>query len=193
MRVLQEADFYHSGGRRSSQCKGCMRAAIRLRYADPTVRAARLAHQQTEEYKLCKRARRKQLRAAGDPQALGDTLRIRLCQVLSGKVRRTTSAVRCLGCPLPQFRSYLESKFLPGMSWENRGSVWEIDHIVPFHRVNLSDPEAQRKVCHYTNLRPLFKLDNLVRNRREVLDSELSELGLLLPDGTIRFPCDLVA
>lgn len=79
------------------------------------------------------------------------------------------------------------------MSWENRGSVWEIDHIVPFHRVDLSDPEVQRKVCHYTNLRPLFKLDNLVRNRREVLDAELSELGLLLPDGTIRFPCDLVA
>ena len=122
---------------------------------------------------------------------LGENLRIRLCRVLSGKTKRAASAVRDLGCSLEELHRHLETQFLPGMLWENRGSLWEVDHIVPFHRVDLSDPEVQRKICHYTNLRPLFKADNQARNRREVLDAELLELGLLLSDGTVRFPCDL--
>src|SRR5437660_1652707 len=35
-----------------------------------------------------------------------------------------------LGCRLSELVSYLESKFLPGMSWENR-NLWHLDHIRP--------------------------------------------------------------
>jgi hypothetical protein len=47
------------------------------------------------------------------------------------------------------------------MTWENYGS-WHIDHIKPFTAFDdLTDPEQQREVCHYTNLQPLWAEDNL--------------------------------
>lgn len=66
-----------------------------------------------------------------------------------------------LGCPVVWLEAWLESLFKPGMSWENYGPVWHIDHIKPCAAFNLTDPEQQRICFHWTNLQPLFALDNL--------------------------------
>ena len=90
------------------------------------------------------------------------------------------SAVRDLGCTIPEFQSYIASQFQEGMSWSNWGvgpGKWNIDHIVPFMLVDLTNPAAQRGICHYTNLRPLRSEDNLARNSLDVLKAELIELG----------------
>jgi hypothetical protein len=65
-----------------------------------------------------------------------------------------------LGCSIPDFRIYLESKFTPEMSWDNYGGVWEIDHIMPCAIFDLSKPEHQKRCFHFSNLQPLIKLDN---------------------------------
>jgi hypothetical protein len=62
-----------------------------------------------------------------------------------------------LGCNISEFKLYLESLFLPEMSWSNHGTVWEIDHIKPCSSFNLTDPKEQAKCFHYTNMQPLFK------------------------------------
>lgn len=74
-------------------------------------------------------------------------------------LRKTEKTFDLIGCS-PQFLvTYLESKFLPGMSWQNRSEI-EIDHIRPVISFDLTDP-AQRSACyHYTNLQPLWKTDN---------------------------------
>ncbi len=55
--------------------------------------------------------------------------------------------------------AHLESRFLPGMTWENRGE-WHIDHFIPCSRFDLSLP-AHQKICfNYRNLRPLWGKDN---------------------------------
>lgn len=41
---------------------------------------------------------------------------------------KTGSAIRDLGCSIPEFKKYIETKFQPGMSWGNYGK-WHIDHI----------------------------------------------------------------
>lgn len=63
-----------------------------------------------------------------------------------------------------ELRIHLESKFKPGMSWKNYGPVWHIDHIKPCAKFDLTDPAQQRECFHWTNLQPLFALENLQKS-----------------------------
>lgn len=86
-------------------------------------------------------------------------LRNRLLQSVKTDAR-AGSAVQDLGCSIPEFKDHLESKFTTGMTWENIGD-WHIDHIQPLSKYNLEDIEQFKQACHYTNLQPLWKEDNL--------------------------------
>jgi hypothetical protein len=65
------------------------------------------------------------------------------------------------------------------MSWSNYGSgwygkgkeQWHVDHIKSCYTFDLSLPDEQKKCFHYTNLRPLWAVDNLRRPKREILFS----------------------
>lgn len=53
------------------------------------------------------------------------------------------------------------------MTWENRGMFgWHIDHIIPLSLFNLTDRNDFLNACHYTNLQPLWSLDNLKKGDR---------------------------
>lgn len=72
-----------------------------------------------------------------------------------------------LGCSIQQLRAYIESQFKEGMTWENYGEIWEIDHITPCNSFDLTS-EEERKICfHYTNMRPLEWMQNRI-NQKEV-------------------------
>ena len=51
------------------------------------------------------------------------------------------------------------------MTWDNYGSYWHVDHIIPCCKFDLTDPEQQLKCFHYTNLQPLEATANLRKNR----------------------------
>ena len=70
-----------------------------------------------------------------------------------------------IGCTPVELKAYIESKFLPGMSWENRRQ-WHIDHITPCAAFDLVDPEQQRLCFHFTNLQPLWAIDNLSKGKK---------------------------
>lgn len=79
---------------------------------------------------------------------------------------KSESALRLLGCSMDDFRIYLESKFEPDMNWENYGrGGWHIDHIMPCVIFDLANPEHQKRCFHFSNLQPLWELDNLVKNK----------------------------
>lgn len=74
------------------------------------------------------------------------------------------SAVRDLGCSIDFLKIYIESLFLLGMNWKNQGrglGKWHLDHIIPLAAFDLSDRNQFLKACHYTNLQPLWEIDNL--------------------------------
>jgi hypothetical protein len=75
------------------------------------------------------------------------------------------SAVKDLGCSIKELKQHLESKFLPGMSWDNWTFYgWHIDHIKPLSSFNLRDRNQLLEACHYTNLQPLWATDNLIKS-----------------------------
>ena len=92
------------------------------------------------------------------------SLRVRLNYALNKK-RKVSSHIKELGCTVGELKVYLESKFKPGMTWENHGK-WEIDHIYPLSKVDLTDIEQFKKVCHYTNLQPLWAKENRAKYNR---------------------------
>lgn len=76
-----------------------------------------------------------------------------------------SSSEELIGCSIIELRNYLESKFIQGMTWENQGE-WHIDHIVPCCNFDLSKIEDQKKCFHYTNLQPLWAIDNLKKGSK---------------------------
>jgi hypothetical protein len=93
-------------------------------------------------------------------------LRIRL-NTAAKRGYRSGSAIRDLGCTIEELKLHLESKFQPGMTWDNYGKYgWHIDHVVPLSSFDLTDPEQLQKACHYTNLQPLWAKDNLTKSNK---------------------------
>ena len=74
-----------------------------------------------------------------------------------GKVNKSHSAIDLIGCTIGEYVEFLENLFYPEMTWENHGTVWEIDHIKPCDAFNLIDPDEQKTCFHYSNTTPLFK------------------------------------
>ena len=68
---------------------------------------------------------------------------------------------KLLGCTVEECKSYLESKFKQGMTWDNYGyRTWHVDHIIPYSAFNFTDEEQVKRCFHYTNLQPLWAEEN---------------------------------
>lgn len=127
-----------------------------------------------------KKARRKRLKKAAEyansryaeevGYRLERVLRSRLAMALKGvKGKKTCSALKLLGCSVPCLENHLESLFKPGMTWENHGPVWHIDHIKPCAAFDLTDLEQQKICFHWSNFQPLFALENLQKSDKYVV------------------------
>ena len=100
---------------------------------------------------------------------LSASLRNRLNRTIESGYK-TGSAVSDLGCSIAEFKQYFESKFQPGMTWGNWSRTgWNIDHIVPLCKFDLSDAEQLKKACHYTNLQPLWVEDHKIKTAKDIL------------------------
>jgi len=80
------------------------------------------------------------------------------------KERKINKTLDYIGCSVGFLIEYLESRFLPEMSWNNHGKIWEIDHIKPCASFDLTDPQQQKICFHYTNLQPLFKTSDIAKS-----------------------------
>ena len=115
-----------------------------------------------------------------------ETLRRRLKDYVKKQINGEIKISRHdIGCSWDEFVKYLESKFLPGMTWDNHGPSyydengyylskedggkfshgWEFDHIkslTSFGDLILTE-EGQKQATHYTNIQPLWKVDNIIK------------------------------
>lgn len=70
-----------------------------------------------------------------------------------------------VGCSPEFLKKYLETLFMEEMSWDNYGFYgWHIDHIIPLSSAN--SEEEIYKLCHYTNLQPLWAEDNYKKGKK---------------------------
>jgi len=84
----------------------------------------------------------------------------RVCAKKAGKT------IELVGCTKQELMIHLQGQFREGMNWNNYGPVWHVDHIRALSRFNMLDETEQRRAFHYTNLQPLFALENLSKGNR---------------------------
>lgn len=119
-------------------------------------REKNLEKEKIRHYKYKKERRERDI----EYRILGN-LRNRLNTALK-RNQKKGKTIDLLGCSIPFLRGYLEGKFTEGMSWEayNKGLL-HIDHIRPLASFDLSQESEQKLACHYTNLQPLWAVDNI--------------------------------
>jgi hypothetical protein len=133
------------------------------------------AYRATGEAKAKRRAYKKRISEERPILKVESALRARLVKFIRGNNK---SGIRnLLGCSWMQFRRHLESQFTKGITWENYGTHWHIDHIIPCKAFDHSNPAQLRQCWHFSNLRPLSAKKNLAKGA----SIESPQLALLLP------------
>ena len=79
------------------------------------------------------------------------------CRLYMAVKEKKGKTMELTGCSRDDLIKHLESKFTEGMTWENYGE-W---HIRPCASFNLEDPDEQKKCFQWTNLQPLWAIDNI--------------------------------
>ena len=107
-------------------------------------------------------------------------IRVNLTSRINGffkysKMTKNCKTMDILGISIEGFREHLRSKFTEKMNFENYGKLgWHIDHIIPLSSANTE--EEIIKLCHYTNLQPLWWDDNIkkggIRKRNKIIDKQ---------------------
>lgn len=97
---------------------------------------------------------------------------------------KTNRTVEYVGCDIKTLRFHLESQFKSGMSWDNYGLYWVIDHIFPLAAFDMNDPDEILWAWNYKNLQPLEKKLNEAKsdNIASYNVSELKQKNLELLD-----------
>lgn len=86
--------------------------------------------------------------------------------VKSAGKEKTFRTTDLLGCDSVYLKKYIEIQFKNNMNWSNYGIVWNLDHIYPLSRVDWDCIYETSKYCHYSNLQPMYIIDNIKKGNR---------------------------
>jgi len=111
-----------------------------------------------EEFQALVRSWQERRPATKAVKKIRNSMRNRIREMLHGKTKTSSK----LPFNSSELKQHLEKQFCKGMSWENYGTHWHIDHITPLSAFDPHDMAA----WHLTNLRPLPAKDNLKKSDR---------------------------
>jgi hypothetical protein len=83
----------------------------------------------------------------------------RLKKSLAARLRnvivKKDSTMNYIGCNIQYLREWFEYNFTCDMNWNNYGTFWSIDHIIPVCNFDLTDENEKLKCWNWTNLMPV--------------------------------------
>lgn len=100
---------------------------------------------------------------------LKTSFRTAVARAIKFGAKKSCPSIVYLGCSIPMARKHIESKWKPGMKWENHGiHGWHIDHIVPISSFDFTKQSEVFEALHYTNLQPLWWNENLQKTNKTI-------------------------
>lgn len=175
-----------------SYCKSCQQILIKAWRENN----AEYRKQRDEQYRKTHREERREYNRQWRKQnrdywrkyqneRLRTDLNYRLRNYIGRAIRRAIkkdrkSVFHLLGYSVDELRHRLESLFQPGMTWDNYGTEWHIDHITPKSWFKLEGDngidEYELRLCwSLLNLQPMWVDDNLEKKNRYVSDIKLGK------------------
>lgn len=110
-------------------------------------------------------------------------LRSRMKKFVDGR-SKSASTAELIGCDHYLLQEWISTQWEDWMTWDNYGSEWHIDHIVPCSWFHHEDPDHQRLCWNYQNLRPLCGNENIQRSASGM--GALRALGALAQTPIVR-------
>jgi hypothetical protein len=96
---------------------------------------------------------------------LKHNIRVRIkCFFNSNNISKQNRTFDIVGCSPEFLKEHIENQFTEGMSWELLGQHIHIDHVIPLS--SATTEEEVYKLCHYSNLQPLWAKDNLKKSNK---------------------------
>lgn len=74
---------------------------------------------------------------------------------LRSVIVKNNSTMNYIGCNIQYIREWLEYNFTSEMNWNNYGSFWSIDHIIPVCKFDLTKEDEKFKCWNWSNLMPV--------------------------------------
>lgn len=167
-RAIWQRDYEKNKGKHAARV---LEWARQKRKSDPEFRQKHLDRNREwrAQNKAWQRAqsRKRRLLLKDDPAfKIMASVRARVGRALKGAPKNEKTA-NLIGAPIEVVRAHIENLFQAGMTWDNWGrgwhgaQEWHLDHIQPLASFDLTDPEQLARACHYTNLQPLWAVENL--------------------------------
>jgi len=82
----------------------------------------------------------------------------RLKKSLAARLRavlvKNNTTMNYVGCNIQYLREWFEYNFTSDMNWDNYGSYWSIDHIIPVCKFDLTDETQKLRCWNWSNMVP---------------------------------------
>ena len=74
---------------------------------------------------------------------------------LRNVLKKDDTTMNYIGCNIQYLREWFEYNFTPEMNWDNYGSFWSIDHIIPICKFDLTIEDEKLKCWNWSNMMPV--------------------------------------
>ena len=90
--------------------------------------------------------------------------RRRIWSILKNKGGKNLHTIEYLDCDIEFLKKWLKYNFKDGMTFDNYGSYWHVDHVIPCARFDLKDPNQIAHCFHWINLQPMIGSINMSKH-----------------------------
>jgi len=105
-----------------------------------------------------------------------NNINYRLKKSLASRLRtvliKNDSTMNYIGCNIQYLREWFEYNFTLEMNWENYGSYWSIDHIIPVCKFDLTVEDEKLKCWNWSNLMPVTV--NFNSSKKEINQNQIN-------------------
>jgi hypothetical protein len=108
----------------------------------------------------------KNLRIENKNFRISDNMRSRMRKALKGH-NKSSSTWDYIGMDRDQYMDWIEFQFYDGMTWENYGTWWHIDHVKPCVSFDMEKDENIRQCFGWWNTCPLLAKKNLQKGGKK--------------------------